>query len=84
VGYGVLLGVAAVGGVPGGLLDSRLVDALAPSLVLALGVVIVAFVGIGFAPNPVLLGLLRYATTLWNVNGPCPGRCSRGSAASTG
>lgn len=72
-GYGVLLAAAAVGSVLGGLLNARLVARIGSraALLAALAGNVVAFVGIGFSPNAVVLGTLLaasgFVTTLWNV-----------------
>jgi MFS family permease len=72
-GYGLLLASAAVGSVIGGLVNPVLARSLRPIPLL----VIVAFVGsaraigMGLAPNVVVLGALMacggFLTTLWNV-----------------
>lgn len=72
-GYGVLLAVAAVGSVLGGLLAARLGTVLGqiPALVAALGVNAVVFVLLGLSPDAwtlaALLALSGLATAVWNV-----------------
>jgi len=72
-GYGVLLTSAAVGSVLGGTVNARIVRRIGSLRALATGLVtnIVAFVGIGFSPNPVVLGgflaVNGFATTMWNI-----------------
>lgn len=72
-GYGVLLAVAAVGSVLGGLLAARLVTMLGqiPALIAALGLNAVVFVLLGFSPAAwvlaALLALGGLATAVWNV-----------------
>lgn len=72
-GYGVLLGVAAVGSVFGALLATRPVRAFGriPVLVVALAVNAVAFVLLGFSPDvwtlAAFLALSGLATAVWSV-----------------
>ncbi|WP_369371727.1 MFS transporter [Promicromonospora sp. Populi] len=72
-GYGVLLAVAAVGSVLGGLLTAPLVDVFGqiPVLVVALGVNAVVFVFLGLSPDVwtlgALLALSGLVTAAWNV-----------------
>jgi MFS family permease len=72
-GYGLLLAVAAVGSVLGGLLTARLTRAFGqiPVLVVALAINAVAFVLLGLSPNAwmlaALLALSGLVTAVWNV-----------------
>ncbi|MFD7022913.1 MFS transporter [Promicromonospora sukumoe] len=72
-GYGVLLAVAAVGSVLGGLLTAGLVDRYGqvPVLVVALAVNAGVFVGLGLSPDvrvlAALLALSGLVTAVWNV-----------------
>ena len=72
-GYGVLLAVAAIGSVLGGVLTPRLLTRVADFHALAAGLAVnvVCFVGIGLAPNSAALAswlaLNGFATTIWNV-----------------
>ena len=72
-GYGVLLAVAAVGSVLGGLLTARLVGVFGqiPVLVAALGGNAVAFILLGLSPDmwtlAALLALSGLVTAAWNV-----------------
>jgi MFS family permease len=71
--YGALLAAAAVGSVAGGLLSPRLTHRLGqvPSLLIAMGAVSVAYVGIGLAPGALVLAALEvangFAVTMWNI-----------------
>lgn len=73
VGYGLLLAVAAVGSVLGGLLTARVVRAFGqiPVLVVALAINAAAFVLLGLSPNAwalaALLALSGLVTAMWNV-----------------
>jgi MFS family permease len=72
-GYGVLLSVAAIGGVIGGVVNARIARRIGalPALLGALSLTCVVYVAAGFAPDAavlgILLGLNGFATTLWNV-----------------
>ena len=72
-GYGLLLAVAAVGSVLGGLLTARLVRAFGqiPVLVAALAINAVAFMLLGLSPNAwalaALLAVSGLVTAMWNV-----------------
>ena len=72
-GYGLLLAASAVGSVVGGLVNPVLTRRLGllPSLVLPALIDAAAFVGIGLAPNPVvvaaLLAVQGFSVTMWNV-----------------
>ncbi len=72
-GYGLLLAASAVGSVVGGLVNPVLSRRLGllPSLVLPALIDAAAFVGIGLAPNPVvvaaLLAVQGFSVTMWNV-----------------
>jgi MFS family permease len=72
-GYGVLLALAAVGSVLGGVLTPRLLTRVADFHALAAGLAVnvVCFIGIGlatdFAVLAVWLALNGFATTIWNV-----------------
>lgn len=72
-GYGLLLAVAAVGSVLGGLLTARLTRAFGqvPVLVVALAINAFAFVLLGLSPNAwtlaTLLALSGLVTAVWNV-----------------
>ncbi|WP_285101979.1 MFS transporter [Promicromonospora sp. MEB111] len=72
-GYGVLLAVAAVGSVLGGLLAARLVTVFGqiPVLIVALAVNAVVFVLLGLSPDAwilaALLALSGLATAVWSV-----------------
>ncbi len=71
--YGALLTAAAVGSVLGGLLNPWLTRRLGqlPSLVIALGATSVIYVGIGLAPNVLVLAALEvgngFVVTMWNI-----------------
>jgi len=71
--YGILLAAAAVGSVLGGLLNPWLTRRLGqvPSLVIAMGAVSVIYVGIGLAPNALVLAALEvfngFVVTMWNI-----------------
>lgn len=71
--YGFLLATMALGGVLGGLVNTRLTNRFGwlPAMLTALSVNAVAYLAIGLAPNVVVLGGLicisGFATTLWNV-----------------
>jgi MFS family permease len=72
-GYGLLLAASAVGSVVGGMVNPVLTRRLGllPSLVLPAVVDAAAFVGIGLAPNPVVVAVLLaaqgFSVTMWNV-----------------
>lgn len=72
-GYGLLLAASAVGSVVGGLVNPVLSRRLGllPALVLPALADAAAFVGIGLAPNPVvvaaLLAVQGFSVALWNV-----------------
>jgi MFS family permease len=72
-GYGLLLASAAVGSVLGGMVNARIVQRIGslPALVTGLATNIVAFVGIGFSPDPITLGgflaVNGFVTTMWNI-----------------
>jgi MFS family permease len=72
-GYGLVLGIAAVGSVLGGLFTARLIRAFGqvPVLVVALVVNAVAFVLLGLSPNAwslaALLALSGFVTAVWSV-----------------
>jgi MFS family permease len=72
-GFGVLLALAAVGSVLGGVLTPRLLTRVADFHALAAGLAVnvLCFVGIGLAPNFAVLAawlaLNGFATTIWNV-----------------
>jgi MFS family permease len=72
-GFGLLLAMAAVGSVLGGVLTPRLLTRVAAFHALALGLAVnvVCFVGIGLAPNfaalAAWLAVNGFATTIWNV-----------------
>ena len=72
-GYGLLLAVAAVGSVLGGLLTARITQAFGqiPVLVVALAINAGAFVLLGLSPNAwalaALLALSGLVTAMWNV-----------------
>jgi MFS family permease len=72
-GYGLLWTAAAVGSILGGLVNpavTRRVGQL-PSLAIAMGAAAAIFVGIGLAPDAVVLGMLMacngFFSTMWNV-----------------
>ncbi|EME62568.1 MFS transporter [Amycolatopsis decaplanina] len=71
--FGMLLAGAALGGVAGGIVVSRLVARLGDlrALLVSLAVNAVVFVGIGFSPQMAVLGALLavsgFVTTIWNV-----------------
>ncbi|UMP04531.1 MFS transporter [Amycolatopsis sp. EV170708-02-1] len=71
--FGLLLAGAAIGGVVGGLVITRLVAWLGDlrALLVSLAVNATVFVGMGFSPNVVVLGGLfavsSFVTTIWNV-----------------
>jgi MFS family permease len=71
--YGILLAAAAVGSVLGGLLNPWLTRRLGqvPSLVIAMGAVSVIYIGIGLAPNALVLAALEvcngFLVTMWNI-----------------
>ncbi|MFJ8916613.1 MFS transporter [Amycolatopsis sp. NPDC102389] len=71
--FGLLLAGAAIGGVVGGLVITRLVAWLGDlrALLVSLAVNAVVFVGMGFSPNVAVLGaflaLSGFVTTIWNV-----------------
>jgi MFS family permease len=72
-GYGVLLAGGAVGSVLGGLVNARIVARVGelPALVTALAANVVLYLGLGLAPDAVVLGALLavngFITTLWNI-----------------
>jgi MFS family permease len=72
-GYGLLLAGAAIGSLLGGLVSARVVRRVGalPSLLTALAVNVVIFVGIGLSPNAIVLGALLavngFVITLWNI-----------------
>jgi MFS family permease len=72
-GYGLLLAGAAVGSVLGGLVNVRIVARIGalPALIVALGVNVAVFEGIGGSPDAVVLGSLLalngFVTTIWSV-----------------
>lgn len=72
-GYGLLLAVAAVGSVLGGLLTARTTRVFGqiPVLVVALAINAAAFVLLGLSPNvwalAALLALIGLVTAVWNV-----------------
>jgi MFS family permease len=72
-GYGLLLAASAVGSVVGGLVNPMLTPKLGllPSLVLPALIDAAAFVGIGLAPDPVvvaaLLAVQGFSVAMWNV-----------------
>jgi MFS family permease len=71
--YGVLLAGAAAGSVLGGLLNPWLTRRLGkiPSLLTSMGALSVVYVGIGLAPNALVLTALEVANgflvTMWNI-----------------
>ncbi|MER7860676.1 MFS transporter [Amycolatopsis japonica] len=71
--FGLLLAGAAIGGVVGGLLVTRLVAWLGDlrALLVSLAVNAVVFLGMGFSPNIAVLGgfwaVSSFVTTIWNV-----------------
>ena len=71
--YGLLLGAMAIGGVVGGMLNSRLSERFGwlPSMLFALAVNAASYLAVGLAPNAVVLAVLMslsgFALTLWNV-----------------
>ncbi|MFC7640717.1 MFS transporter [Streptosporangium lutulentum] len=72
-GYGLLLAGAAIGSLLGGLAGARVVSRAGelPTLLTALAVNVVVFVGIGLSPNALVLGALLavngFVITLWNI-----------------
>lgn len=72
-GYGVLLAGAAVGSVLGGLVNARIAARIGalPALLAALAANVAIFLGLGFSPDAIVLGVLLalngFATTLWNI-----------------
>jgi MFS family permease len=72
-GYGLLLVGAAVGSVVGGLVNPAITRRAGqvPSLVIASAANACIYVGVGLAPNPVVLGVLLacngFTVTMWNV-----------------
>ncbi|MFI6798222.1 MFS transporter [Streptosporangium canum] len=72
-GYGLLLAGAATGSLLGGLVSARVVEKMGalPTLLTALAVNVVIFVGIGLSPNAIVLGALLavngFVITLWNI-----------------
>jgi MFS family permease len=71
--YGLVLAAAAVGSVLGGLLSPRLTRRLGqvPSMLIAMGALSAVYIGIGLAPDPLVLAALEVANgflaTMWNV-----------------
>ncbi|AGM06852.1 MFS transporter [Amycolatopsis keratiniphila] len=71
--FGLLLAGAAIGGVVGGLVITRLVAWLGDlrALLVSLAVNAVVFAGMGFSPNIAVLGgfwaVSSFVTTIWNV-----------------
>ncbi|WP_037319844.1 MFS transporter [Amycolatopsis orientalis] len=71
--FGVLLAGAALGGIAGGLVITRLVARLGDlrALLVSLAVNALVFIGMGFSPNAVVLGgflaVSGFVTTVWNV-----------------
>jgi MFS family permease len=71
--YGLLLGAMAIGGVAGGMLNTRVSRRFGwlPSMLFALAVNAAAYLAVGLAPNAVVLAVLMalsgFAMTLWNV-----------------
>jgi len=69
----VLLAGGAVGSVLGGLVNARIVVRVGelPALVTALAANVVLYLGLGLAPDAVVLGALLavngFVTTLWNI-----------------
>ncbi|AWS48660.1 MFS transporter [Streptosporangium sp. 'caverna'] len=72
-GYGLLLAGAAIGSLLGGLVGARVVKRVGalPSLLTALAVNVVVFIGIGLSPNAIVLGALLAVNgsviTLWSI-----------------
>jgi MFS family permease len=72
-GYGVLLAGAAAGSVLGGLVSARIVARIGqvPALLISLIANVLVFEGIGFSPDPVVLGALLalngFVTTMWSI-----------------
>ncbi|MEV4180489.1 MFS transporter [Streptosporangium canum] len=72
-GYGLLLAGAATGSLLGGLVSARVVEKMGalPTLLTALALNVVIFVGIGLSPNAIVLGALLavngFVITLWNI-----------------
>ncbi|HEY6315127.1 MAG TPA: MFS transporter [Streptosporangiaceae bacterium] len=72
-GYGLLLAASAVGSVVGGLVNPVLTRRLGllPSLIVPALIDAAAFVGIGLAPDPVVVAALLatqgFSVTMWNV-----------------
>jgi MFS family permease len=72
-GYGVLLAGAAIGAVIGGMVNANVVALIGQSgaLFTAMGGLAVSYLGMGLAPNAVVLGALMavngFLVTLWNV-----------------
>src|SRR5580658_3971536 len=72
-GYGLLLAASAIGSVVGGLVNPVLTRRLGllPALVLPALLTAAAFVGIGLAPDPVVVAALLaaqgFSVTMWNV-----------------
>nr|WP_232327857.1 MFS transporter [Kibdelosporangium sp. MJ126-NF4] len=71
--FGLVLALAALGGIVGGLVNTRLVRRVgaATGLVGPLVIGVLAYAGAGWAPNPVALGICLaisgFGTTLFNV-----------------
>ncbi|MEO8889891.1 MAG: MFS transporter [Jatrophihabitantaceae bacterium] len=72
-GHGLLLAGAAIGSVLGGLLNARVIARVGElaSLVASLGTTVVVYLGIGLAPDAVVLAALMavngFSSTLWNI-----------------
>jgi MFS family permease len=71
--YGVLLAAAAAGSVLGGLLNPRLTSRLGrvPSLLTSMAALSAVYVGIGLAPNALVMAALEvcngFVVTMWNI-----------------
>ncbi|NUR31322.1 MAG: MFS transporter [Catenulispora sp.] len=72
--YGLLLSIAAIGGIVGGLISRRAVERLGGRVVVRLTTTVTPLAGMGigfFGPNPfvvaVLLGVGSMSAALWNV-----------------
>jgi MFS family permease len=72
-GYGLLWTAAAVGAILGGIANPAITRRLGqlPSLVIAMGAAAAVYLGIGLAPDAVVLGVLMacsgFFSTMWNV-----------------